>query len=280
MTGWDEDLKRNFDTFGFCETLDEIAFDHRDGEGPFEGLKPPEQIALEEIDDPEIALRFLTFGCALDYARPADRHWETMLDIAQEMSWAYDPYIASRVGEGVLEMCFASSGIRFWGNDSDTWHTIATSLADNYDGWVTHFLDSVDWDAEKLVDHLQDSSTEPYPYLQGDKIAPMYAIMIDEYVRELSNMDTVSIPVDVQIEKVTVSMIPEFGQGEQEFRRRRIREFWSEIAERHGISLYRIDEALWQIGRFWDEWGKEYLQQKVWDVDADFTIRDPVITDE
>lgn len=261
---------RHVDTDRLYVALQEMIDDHRNRRDPWTDLVPPEQLVLDEIHGLEARLRFLTFGCALDYARDADVHWRSMDGVRQHLNWAFDPCTVARSSPALLELSFSSEGVRFWGVDAGTWHTIACSLTEHFDGMVFNLVESADFDAPTILEALRSGDAGDYPYLGGDKIAPMYLRMIDEYCVQLDRIGMVDLPVDVQVEKVTVALTPDaFGDEPEDERLDVIREFWTDLSDRHGLPLYRVDELLWQLGRHWDDWGREYFTSHLTNADVD-----------
>lgn len=210
----------------------------------------PETEYLEQIHNRELLARFITFGCALDYQRPADRHWQTMWDMFNSHQELFEPQEVVEYGGKYLTSLFRAYGIRFPNNDSNGWQRIAHRLVENHNSYVLDLLDAVDYDGQQLCDRLD---ADDYPHLTGNKLQPFYCRVLHENGFELSNTGSIGPAIDSQIIRMT-----EYFTGNS-VSKAEARDVWQSIASTMGIEPLSLDSPLWLLGTHLDEWGKEFI---------------------
>lgn len=68
------------------------------------------------------------------------------------------------------------------------------------------------------------------------------------------------IPVDTQVEQVTLALAPWLDRPGMEARRNGIRALWWKLRREYGVPIYQLSDLLWLIGANWDDWGRSYLE--------------------
>lgn len=241
------------------ETLDRIVSDYHTDSGPYQHETFPEAAMVRSIETGERAF-FLTFGSALDYQRPAERHWTKMGEIWNENQWAFSPELVLEREDELYDL-FGEKGIRFPNRDAGTWLKLARTFRDRHDNDPLNLVEDVDYHAPSLVDHVQ--SEDGYPFLGGDKISPMWARFIHEYVDELEEMFLVDVPVDVHVRNVTAVLATGDVNHDLELSNDDVRSFWTEFCRQYDHDSVAIDKSIWLIGLNWEDWGKEYLDSNL-----------------
>ena len=239
-----------------ADAIDEIGTDFLEREPPFDEFTAPERSVLEEIDWPhrESRLRFLTFGAALDYQRDATLHWQEMATLYDEHLELFSPLEARSIGQEEIQSLFEDYRIRFPNRDGRTWSTIASSIYHDYDNSVSKMIADHNRQAPRLYRTVRRDN---FPFLGGDKIAPFWIRLIHEHGIELRNLDDVPIAVDAQVRRATQALEPAIEDDDE------IRQYWKEICADSQFDPLELDEAIWLIGRDFDEWGQEYLDATI-----------------
>lgn len=239
------------DDAGNVQWAETLVEDFRNGDGPFGNDPAPENTYIGDIGSNEDRARFLTFGAALDYQRPAERHWDTMWHMYEAYPELFVPSEACEKGERWLQSLFSAYGVRFPNRDSDTWQRIARILDDDHDGSVITMIEDEQYDAVDLMELVREGD---FPLLGGVKICPFWIRLLHDHVHSLRNVYRVDIPVDVQVRRVTTELDGVSVEDDDD-----VREFWRYVGGRIDVPPFQLDEPLWQIGRYWDDWGEDYL---------------------
>lgn len=232
-------------------------------EGPFSEDLMPETTPAESLSNSDDRALFLTFGSALNYQRSSERLWKSMRELWDEENWMFTPdRVVDHTTEDVKEV-LTDYGARFPNNDADGWYRIAETLSTEFDGRPENLLEEAGFDAIEVVALVRGHAG--LPYLGGNKIAPMWARFMHENVHELSNVTALDIPVDVQVRKVTRAVVEPVVETEFE-NDNQIRDFWLNFCSDSDVDPTRVDKPFWIIGAYWDEWGREYLEQHFTDI--------------
>ena len=121
---------------------------------------------------------------------------------------------------------------------------------------------------DRIGEYVQEASGDTrffdskFPYLAGDKIRPLWLRNIHREALPLAGEGGLDIPVDVQIKKVTNAICgTDYDLSEED--KEEIREFWWEVCEPTDITPADLDSPFWRIGKHWDDWGRDYLQDEL-----------------
>lgn len=238
-----------------------IEQDFANRDEPFDDIEFPEERLLKELphNSMEDRAKIVSIFATLDYNRNAGQLVDNIIELHDRQPNFFDAWKIHK-SENVLEQVFEDIGFRYPSRDSSGWHKNNQILRENYSGKWTELLLTAKADAEGLVELLRD---EEFLYLKGDKIAPMYARFIDQYVAPMDNLWVLEIPVDTHIRRLSLDLFDDWVNVTTDDD---IREVWMDRANKYGIERHVVDGALWQIGNNWDDWGEGYwdsLDQKV-----------------
>ena len=241
-------------------TIKQIESDFVNAEGPFSDKEEllPERAVLEHVSV-EDQTNFLSYGVSLDYNRSAKQLWNNCLELYQMDDGHGTNYFNPRdVVERDLEelqAVFTSIGFRYGNRDAKGWMKNSQILVDVFNASWNSVIDrAIEMDgAPSLVKILNDHN---FMYIKGVKLAPFYAKVVHENVKELENVWDLNIPVDVHIRRLTHKIAQDDSLSDDE-----IRQLWKDLGRNDGINPMVVDGALWIIGNRWDDWGKEYLSK-------------------
>lgn len=219
---------------------------------------PPKGVKIGSREN----LLFLTLTVAIDYMRNADTLWESARKTFEdpETQFVFFPERLAEIPLGEIER--VKSALTKYklalrpNRDTNIWLTIAMSLHEEWDDDPRNFLESMEFDALKIIEHLTKRKTK-YPNLNGEKIRSLWLRMLrDNAGILLNNLEKVPIPVDVHITRATLSLGIIRGRFEgtlDEFREV-VANAWMEVTEqlrksgKHIIPL-DLDKPLWHLSR-------------------------------
>ena len=245
------------------ETIEQIETDFAKRNPPFDQIEFPEERLLKEagvtgIEDKTLyeKAKLLTAFSTFDYNRDANQLTDNLIELNETDPLALNTYhVTNKLSEDRLQSTFESIGFRYPSRDAHAWFTNCKILREEYNGDVKNLILETGCDAPRLVQQLNDDG---FHVLKGDKVAPMYARFIDQYICELDNVWELDIPVDTHIRRLSKEL---FNYGEDyDVSDDRIRTDWRHIASGDGPKRYVVDGALWQIGNNWNEWGEDYWE--------------------
>jgi len=253
------------------EAMTEIAEDYDQWRPPFSdqgGITGP---IVRNIDGKRNKALFLTLTTALNRQRDAKSLYTKFGRLWDEEHWIFEPetLIEERSFEE-LSALFEEEGVRFGKSDAEVWYEISRTLYEDYDSDPMVLFEQCDLDMERIGTHVRNASgdTEFYdhgrkfPVLRGEKIRPLWLRLIDGYVHSLSSPESAEISVDTHIIQITNRLFDnEYTNDLSD--KAEIRELWRAICEEQPVDPIDIDGALWYINRGWDDWGREYLSEKI-----------------
>lgn len=237
--------------------------DFEQGNAPFDDVEFPEKRLLREMclrsnsepADPmsmsmEKRLRLISMFATFDYNRNASQLVDNILALHDHNPSFFDPYYVSSNAQ--VEDALDPIGFRYPFRDAKGWVENCRIIRENYHGkWHELVLDT-GCDAKALVERLK---IDEFLYLKGDKIAPMYARIINDDVAPLRNVWDLEIPVDTWVRKISKEIFQEDISDDE------IRQRWREISAEADINRAVVDGALWQIGNNLNTWGGPYLKE-------------------
>lgn len=244
------------------EIVEIIEQDFEQGNAPFDDVEFPETRLLREVkvqagetDEPihldmEERARIAAIFCTFDYNRNASRLVDNLLELHERNANLFDPWQVRSKGE--LEHLFEEIGFRYPTRDANGWYTNCEILRNQYNGRVTELMLTASSNAPDLVEQLED---DDLLYLKGDKIAPMFARILNDTVAPLNDMWKLDIPTDTHIITLTEKLT------DAEMNADDVRAWWQVVGEQADISRHVVDGGLWFVGNQWDQWGKDYWEK-------------------
>jgi endonuclease III len=232
--------------------IEQINKDYQQRQPPFDAIEFPEERLLTEtgITGTENKLRIISAFCTFDYNRTTSQLVDNLIKLYETKPTWFIP--EALPDEDVVTELFSEIGFRYPTRDAHGWITNNQILIEKYDSRWRNLLEFVEYNAYRLVEQL---SADDFLYLKGDKIAPMYARIIDNHAKPLKNLWNLEMPVDTHIRRLSTELMPTENPSDND-----IRKFWRYVANNNDIERHVIDGALWQIGNNWDEWGGKYWQ--------------------
>ena len=201
-----------------------LAGDFYDGRIDFGSRNMPEAIGWELMPEvaatkrllcdgvsPQVLRQFLTFTCALDYARDSDRLWQCAVALFQSRPEVFSPADAAATSRNQLRAVLAESGVsQRHGRDAGAWHDIACSFVTVAAPALCRVIDCGVGDAQELLRELQgkdDAGRARFPLLRGRKIGTMWVrIMANPGGAKIDRIETIPVAVDVQVRRPTENL--------------------------------------------------------------------------
>lgn len=214
-------------------------------------------------------LMFITLTVSIDYQRDAMVLWDnsrkTFEDI--ETRYLFDPKsVCESPIDKIVEDMQKYNLSKKPKKDAEIWSRNAISFSKKWDNDPRNFLKDCDWDALTILVRLKNDFyvsdgklIKDYKYLGGDKIGPLWIKMLrDNFgISSLSNLNKVSIPVDIHVARATLATGVVKGNFKGDLAKlfNFVREAWFEsvldlkIKDRPMIAL-DMDEALWHLSKY------------------------------
>lgn len=234
------------------EAVQQIHDDYADRRPPFDGVRFPEDDTLEilEPESVEQTARILTFGSSINYNRNTTDLWEKLTRIGERTdNDAYDPnWIVSNPQQ--VEQIFETIRTRYPNRDANYWLANAQALVEHHDGRIDQLV-SEHRSADAIIDHV---NRHQYKGVSGDKIAPMWVRYVHEYAYPVENLDTLPIPVDVHVKRLTERLTNTTFDDNTN-----VQACWDDLCEPTNTSPIEIGKPIWLIGKHWNDWGKDYF---------------------
>lgn len=236
------------------EAIRTIENDFINKQPPFDDVEFPEERLLDVLphNSMEDRLRLISMFATFDYNRNANQLVNNIITLHEGNKSLFNPSHVHNGDSEMMEALFEKIGFRYPSRDSSGWQQNCTILLEHYSGKWHELLLETGCDAPDLVQQLNE---DDFLYLKGDKIAPMYARIINDDVCELDNMWQLNIPVDTWVRKETQELVGEDMSDDE------IRAWWGVMGEQADISRHIVDGGLWLIGNNWSEWGEEYFKE-------------------
>ena len=233
------------------DAIERIEHDFAQRKPPFNDTQFPEERLLENLPakSMEDKLKAISFFATCDYNRNASQLVGNLLQMHDRQPHFYDAY-ENPPSENVIETTMEHIGFRYPSRDAHGWFKNNEILRNEYNGKWSELVMSCSCDAPTLRSRLVEDG---FLYLKGDKLAPMYARIINDEVCPLSNLWELDIPTDVHIVRLTKDLADTDLDTKDDVRR-----WWRNIADDEGVNRHVVDGSLWLIGSNWDDWGEDY----------------------
>lgn len=200
--------------------------------------------------------RLLTFVCAMDRARDADRLWRAAHGLLSAHPETFDPSAVAAMPIERLSALLAEGGVsQRHGPDSRAWRTIADSLSTG-SGPVCGIVERGVGDADALLADLRSadrSGRSRFPLLRGPKIGPVWVrIMANPGGARVRGIERIPVAVDVHVRRVTRNLGVAATDG-----KRTVQAAWhaatsaGDVQGPPGIAgtCAALDPALWFFGK-------------------------------
>ena len=152
---------------------------------------------------------FLTFVCAVDRARDANRLWRDGAKLYRSSPDLFEPTQVAHMRLSDLRKVLSSARVsQRHTADTDAWKRIAVSLADER-GPARRVIEEGNGDAKELLADVRRKrdGRARFPLLRGPKIAPMWVrMMAAPGGAAIRRMASIPVAVDVHVRRVTENL--------------------------------------------------------------------------
>lgn len=205
-------------------------------------------------------INFITLTVSIDYQRNAIKLWESSRKCFEdpETRYLFDPDVLQTISHEMIIKDMKKHGLSKKPiKDAGIWARVSKSFSQNWNGDPREFLRDCDWNALQVLKTLKTNRSD-YPYLSGNKIAPLWLRMLRDNVgiTNFKNLDKVPIPVDIHVARATLATGVVSGQfrGSLDSIFEFIRAAWFESvkglnANNRPMMALDIDEPLWHLSK-------------------------------
>lgn len=219
--------------------------------------EPPEGVTRGSYEH----MMFITLTVSIDYQRDAVQLWNNSRMTYEDLDTQYlfDPAAMRNIPFDDIVIDMQKHGLSKKPlKDAKIWTTICRTLDQDWCGDPCKLLEDCNWDARQVLERLRLNKSD-YPYLNGNKIGPLWLRMLRDNVgiSNLRNLDKVPIPVDIHVARATLATGVVRGQFEGNLNGlfQYIRDAWFESVK--GLSTGKrpmmaldVDEPLWQLSKY------------------------------
>ncbi len=214
-------------------------------------------------------IMFITLTVAIDYQRDAIALWGNSRKTFEDPQTAYlfDPKALHETQPSVIREDMQKYSLsKKQHKDAEIWRTVGVTFYKKWQGHPLNFLSDCGFEAPQILlrirsdMHLYNNKPrQDYPYLRGNKIAPLWLRMLRDNVgiANIKSMDKVPIPVDIHVARATLATGIVRGQysGNLEGIFEEIRKAWFESVrgtQLHGREMIAldVDEPLWHLSKY------------------------------
>ena len=230
----------------------------------------PEDIAPKGISYGSVEhIMFITLTVAIDYQRDAIALWESSRKTFEDPQTAYlfSPKSLHETKPSDIRKDMQKYGLsKKHLKDTEIWKIVGVTFYKKWQGNPINFLSDCGFDAPEILlrlrsdMHLYNSKPrQDYPYLRGNKIAPLWLRMLRDNVgiANIKNLDKVPIPVDIHVARATLAtgIVRGYYSGNLEGIFEEIRKAWFDSVkgtEIHGRAMIAldVDEPLWHLSKY------------------------------
>lgn len=243
------------------ELAPKIYNDFRNANGPFlEEHMPEHQVRGGFSDDSEYCL-FLTLIASVDKRKETageDGLWNVGKRLWRNERWAYQPetLIEDYEYSDLIDLFTETVTFNYY-EDPHTWYLNSLTFYRHYNSDPMRLLEEADYDAPTLLNIVRNERREQFLSLGGKKVGALWMRLLHEEIHPLSNIQEVDIPVDSHIRGITNKLL------DTDYSNAQTRKFWGEFCVEHDLIPVEIDQPLWLLDKYEEEWGEEYLQEKI-----------------
>ncbi|MDL5360391.1 hypothetical protein [Halalkalicoccus sp. NIPERK01] len=243
------------------ELAPEIYNDFRNANGPFLAEHMPEhQVRGGFSNDSEYCI-FLTLIASIDKRKETageEGLWNVGKRLWQNERWAYQPkkLIENYEYSNLIDLFTKTMTFNYY-EDPHVWYLNSLTLYRHYDSDPMNLLEEADYDAPTLLNIVRKKRREQFLSLGGKKVGALWIRLLHEEIQPLSNIQEVDIPVDSHIRGITNKLL------DADYSTAEVRKFWSDFCIEHDLIPVEIDQPLWLLDKYEDEWGEDYLRAKI-----------------
>lgn len=249
--------------------MKQIIQEYRNNEPPFREFQGELWKAAAEITSVREEALFKTLTIALNYQRDADSHYRTFRELWHEKHWLFEPatVVERKSLEDIIDV-FKENGVRYPKKDAKIWNDICLKLYLEYESNPLNIFEEANYDFDKVEQTIRGNTlnegyiSTDFPYLRGQKIRPLWLRIMRSSLPEYSGFEDTEVAVDTHIIGIT-NRICGTDYEDTPRDKEEIRQFWQRVCEPKDINPIQLDFPLWLINRNWNDWGEQYLTDKL-----------------
>jgi endonuclease III len=249
--------------------MESILYEYENKQEPFDRSEGVISSIISDFETEREKALFKTLTTALNYQRDAREHYRTFGELWYDEHWLFEPEeIAAEKSLEEIEEVFEKQGIRFPNKDAKIWYDISLILSEEYNSNPLKIFEEDNYDLTKVEETARASEQDigylnpDFPYLRGEKIRPLWIRLMQNHLPEQQGYENTEVAVDTHIINIT-NRICGTDYEDKPADKEEIRRFWREVCDPVGIIPIKLDYPLWLINREWEDWGEEYLREKL-----------------
>ncbi len=243
------------------QIIPEVYDDYKHARGPFQEEHMPEHQVRGGFPSDSDYLLFLTLVASIDKRKETsgeDGLWNVAKRLWNEERWIYEPQtlVEEHDYSELIDLFTETVTLNYY-EDPHAWFLNSLTFYRHYDSDPMNLLEEADYDAVELLKIVRNERREQFLSLGGKKIGAMWTRFIHEEIHPLSNIKEVAMPVDSHIRGITNKLLgTDYSNAE-------VRDFWRDFCVEYDLIAIEIDQPLWLLDKYEEEWGEEYLREKI-----------------
>lgn len=251
------------------EVMREVLTEYEQEKEPFGSFEGELSKALDEINSEQQKALFKTLSTALNYQTNADAHYRRFGQLWKEQRWLFKPEVVVEQKDlDDIRTVFQEYDVHMYNQNAKIWSDLCLKLYEDYNSNPLKIFEEAEYDfdeVEQIVrrNTLNDGHMNPdFPFLRGSKIRPLWLRFMRSQISKQTGFENTEVAVDTHIISITNKLLgTEYSETPDD--KEAIREFWHDVCEPQDINPIRLDFPLWLINRDWNDWGEEYLREKL-----------------
>ena len=244
--------------------MPEVYDDFRNANEPFEPDHMPEHRVRGGFTSDSDYCLFLTLVASIDKRKETSGEnglWNVAKRLWKNEHWIYEPttLITDHTYSDLIDLFTETPTFNYF-EDPHVWYLNSLALYRYYESDPMRLLEEANYDAPTLLDIVRKDRREQFHSLGGKKVGALWMRLLHEEVHSLDRIRQVDIPVDSRIENVTNELLGvNYSKAE-------VRNFWREFCIEYDLIPVEIDQPLWLLDKYSNEWGEEYLRGIIMDL--------------
>ncbi len=192
---------------------------------------------------------YFTLPVCINFQRSSPAMWQSALKTFNDPETNYLFYPERIIIEPLekirRDLCKHKLGIQP-NKHTDIWVKISTTLANYYEADPRKIMKQGNNDVVLILDILQNSEKDRFPYLRGNKLSNYWLYILSHYTDlKLQNMNSISIIPDTHVIKSTQKL----GLTEKIETPENVIKVWKSLLEESDLSPVEMHPVLWNWSR-------------------------------
>ncbi|RUT44459.1 hypothetical protein EJP82_17740 [Paenibacillus anaericanus] len=197
---------------------------------------------------------YFTLPMALNYQRNSYTLWDSAQKSFndKETVGIFNPSYVASIDENELRELLLKHKLALQPNKHcATWRTLCQTIHTHFEGDIRNLFIECDWYIPNILEYIQKSHKQHFPYLSGPKICNYWLYVISNYTgAKLSGKEALSIAPDTHVIQSTVrlGLVEERDINDSNIQSK-VNKVWKDLLTNTELSLIDLHTPLWLWSR-------------------------------